>query len=87
MPTYEYECECGENITRICKIAEHSSEIECKCGKMAKQIIVGGFLHRDADIPWMRDAVKTLQPNHEPPVETRSGWKKYMKDRHLACIG
>lgn len=87
MPTYEYECECGNVITRVCKISEHKSDVTCACGKIAPQIIVGGFFHRDADILWMRDAIKTLQPDSEPKVETRQGWKNYMKDRHLACIG
>mgnify|MGYP003597238939 FL=1 len=87
MPTYEYECKCGKTITKVCKISEHKIKVRCSCGKMAKQIIVGGFLHRDANIPWMRDAIKTLQPDSEPKVETRQGWKRYMKDHHLACIG
>lgn len=87
MPTYEYECECGNVITKVCKISEHTPNVICQCGKIAPQIIVGGFFHRDADIPWMRDAIKTLQPDSEPKVETRQGWRNYMKDRHLACTG
>jgi hypothetical protein len=59
----------------------------CICGKRAKRVIVGPSVLRDADIPWMRDAVKTLQPDCERPVQTRQEWKKYMKENKLTCIG
>lgn len=87
MPVYEYECQCGQKIERVCKISEHTRSVDCVCGKEAKQILSNGVALRDSDLPWLTDAVKTLQPSYERPVQTRSEWKKYMKDHHLACIG
>ena len=87
MPTYTYDCECGNRITDISKISQMKKFKVCKCGKRAKRVIVMSTVHGDADLPWLRDAVKTLQPDDERPVQTRQEWKKYMRDNHLTCIG
>jgi hypothetical protein len=87
MPTYSYECRCGKTITDICKISQMKKFKVCVCGKRAKRIIVGPAVLRDEDIPWMKEAVKTLQPDCERPVQTRQDWKRYMRENHLACIG
>lgn len=41
MPTYEYACECGEQIEREFRMSEMKQTVKCpKCGKMAKRAIV-----------------------------------------------
>jgi putative FmdB family regulatory protein len=36
MPTYEYECACGEVTDRIVPLAERKTKVKCtKCGSMA----------------------------------------------------
>ena len=83
--TYEYECECGNRITRICRVAEHVRTVECECGRQAAQVIDFTVL-RDSDIPWMPSAVMNL-PDSKKPILTRQDWKRHLKENHLECVG
>jgi hypothetical protein len=39
MPTYSYQCECGEKQTLVIQMSKHRNWQPCKCGKRAEQII------------------------------------------------
>ena len=89
MPIYEYKCDRCRRVTEmICSVKEHQDRIKCKCGKNARIIISrNGAVHTDGDVKWLESARKTLQPDGEKPIETRSELKRYLKSHQLACIG
>lgn len=33
MPRYQYECNCGNEAIKDCKMSEYSPTITCDCGK------------------------------------------------------
>lgn len=35
---YDFECSCGEVVTRTMPMSEVKSKVKCKCGKMAKRV-------------------------------------------------
>jgi len=87
MPVYEFQCECGKLAEVICKVAERPDTVNCECGKMAKRILSSGAVHTDGDVKWLNSATKVLQPDHEPPIQTRSELKRYLRQRNLVCTG
>ena len=44
LPTYDYKCECGEEIEKTCSMADRKDKVKCsKCGKMAPRKWGGTF--------------------------------------------
>lgn len=87
MPTYDFECKCGQVTSKVFKISEVERFIKCKCGKKAKRIISTGFVLRDAGISWLPSASKVFQRPGERPVQTRQEMKQYLKSHNLVNIG
>lgn len=94
MPTYQYECKLCKKITeRVHRIDSIPKKVRCEtkgCGRMARRIIPqSGAIQCDSvnDVKWLPSACQTLQKHGEPPLQSRSEYKKYLKDNHLACTG
>lgn len=90
MPIYTYECKhCGTITESIYKVADRPDTETChKCGGDAGRILSShGAVHTDNDVKWLASACKVLQKPGEAPLETRSQWKRYLKDHHLIAVG
>jgi len=89
MPIYEYECDhCHKISEDIQNVNKKKKMIRCPCGHMAIGIISQhGAVHPDGDVLWLDSARKTLQPDYERPITTRSEYKRYLKEHHLECRG
>lgn len=84
---YEYLCKCGKRTEKVCHVSEHAFSIRCSCGKRARQIIGQGASLRDNDVPWLPDVVKVIQKVGERPIETRSGLRRYCREKGIECTG
>lgn len=89
MPIYEYLCpKCSKVHERIFKVTDFPEVVKCKfCGAYAHKIISAGAIQTDNDATWLPSAIKTLQPDHERPITTRTEYKKYLKDKGITPIG
>ena len=90
MPLYSYECsECGKLQDRILKLAEIWKAIKCQeCGGSTKKVITLGHGGIQRDEPtWLPDACEQLIPEGQKPFETRTEYKKYLKDKNLIAAG
>jgi putative FmdB family regulatory protein len=88
MPLYTFECNnCGKRQDFYYKIDDCPKEMLCKIcglGTAHKILAVGhGGIQTDNDVKWLPSACETLQPDHEPRLETRGQYKKYLKDRNI----
>lgn len=82
MPLYEFWCDnCKTSTERVQKLAEATQRIKCKCGKMAKKV-VGSSILRD-EPTWLPDSRRQLQYSDEKPFETRSEYKRYLKQHNI----
>lgn len=88
-PLYSYECPfCGAIQDKLYHIEDFPKTISCPCGKMAKKIIILGHGGIQGDEPvWLESAIKTLQPSCERPIQTRSEYKQYLKEKDIICKG
>ena len=86
---YEFKCTrgCRKVTERMYHVADCPEKIRCTCGKMAKKILSRGAIKLDGEVKWLPDAVKTLQPDGERSVTTRTEYNKYLKNHNLACVG
>jgi hypothetical protein len=84
---YEYECECGKITEKICHVSDHTKTIRCSCGKRARQIFGQGSILRDNDVPWLPGVANVIQAAGERPIETRSGLKRYCREKGIECKG
>lgn len=93
MPLYDYQCqECQHQQEEFFKLSDLPETVKCeKCNGEAKKIITFGHggLQCDGinDVPWLESALKTLQPDGEKPLQTRSEYKQYLKDKKLIAAG
>lgn len=69
------------------RITDFPESIECECGSRAKKILSVGAIETDNDVAWLPSAIKTLQPDHERPITTRTEYKKYLKEKGITPIG
>lgn len=89
MPIYTFECKCGKVTEEIYHIQDMPDSIKCpECGGAAGRIISPhGAIQTDGDVKWLPSACKTLLKHGEPPLETRSQWKAYLKRNNLIAAG
>jgi putative FmdB family regulatory protein len=85
MPIYEYLCRCGKKHEVFHKINRVPKKHRCSCGWLAKRVISLGGIQCDSvnDVKWLSSACKTLQHHGEPPLQSRSEYKKYLKDNNI----
>jgi putative FmdB family regulatory protein len=90
VPLYEFECQvCGKSHERVFKIVGCPTSQRCDCGGDARKVIVPGHggIKTDNDVPWLKSAVKVLQPDHERPIETRGEYNRYLKENNVIAAG
>jgi len=92
LPLYNFEClSCGSIKEEVFHIDDCPKSILCDCGSQAKKVIMighGGLqLDRERNIPWLKSAVKTLQPDCERPITTRTEYNNYIKEKGLIPVG
>ena len=94
MPLYEYQCDtCGFQIEYACKIAERPEAMPCDLdcpGKMRQIITLPNILMDDVvNIPWLQDfAAKRKEARFGGrPIQTRTEYRKYLKDNDLRPCG
>ena len=94
MPTYQYECARCKTITeKIHRMDSIPKKVRCSkagCGRMARRIIPrSGSIQCDSvnDVSWLPSACQTLQKHGEPPLQSRTEYRKYLKDNNIISIG
>ena len=86
MPLYTYLCEkCGVETDFFTPLNALPVVIKCSvCGKDAFRVIVKGHGGFHGDNPkWLEDAHKGLRDASEPPFESRTDWKKHLKENDI----
>lgn len=96
MPLYDYKCPvCGEITELFSKIRDMLDIIDCPaCGDIAWRIISVGHGGIQGDEPvWLDDSVRgalqdedEVRLGREPRIETRSDYKRHLRDRGIAEI-
>lgn len=83
LPLYTYSCEKCKAETEIAtSMATMLDEIVCPCGGVAKRVIVRGHGGFQSDQPkWLDDAHKGLCDPKDPPFESRTEWKRHLKEK------
>ena len=89
MPIYEFSCEkCDKVSEMMFGINDFPETITCQCGEKAKKILsTHGSVLTDGDVTWMPSASDALVKHHEPPVTTRTEYRRYLKENKLVPIG
>lgn len=89
MPIYTYECSCGHIFDEIFHVADRPDTMTCpKCEGVAGRIISPhGAILTDGDVKWLDSACKTLLRDGDPPITTRTEYKRYLKDHGLIAVG
>ena len=90
MPVYEYHCRiCKKTIEKFHKVNRVPKRIRCDCGCLAKKIISIPGVQADSinDVKWLPSACQTLQRHGEKPIESRSEYNRYLKEKGIACVG
>ena len=93
MPIYTYECRhCGETQDRLYPVSKYPKAVKCtQCCRMARMIIAPGHGGRFNDsiigVPWLKSALGNLQPDGEKPIESRSEYKRYLKEKNIIAAG
>lgn len=90
MPIYEYKCRCGKSHDKFHKVNRIPKTSRCSCGWLAKRVIAGsGAIQCDSvnDVKWLPSACKTLLKHGEPMLQSRSEYRRYLKDHNLVCNG
>ena len=90
MPIYEYKCRCGKSHDKFHKVNRIPKTSRCECGWLAKRVIAGsGAIQCDSviDVKWLPSACKTLLKHGEPMLQSRSEYRRYLKDHNLVCNG
>ena len=87
MCLYTYECEsCGKSMDKVFPMEDCPREVTCiHCHRMAKKVLATGHggIQTDGDVKWLPSACEVLQRHGEEPLETRTEYKKYLKDNGL----
>jgi len=93
MPIYTYECRhCGESQDRLYPVMSYPKAVKCsQCGRMARMVIVSGhggrFCDSNINVPWLASALGNLQPDGERPIESRTEYKRYLKEHDIIAAG
>ncbi|MBI9090149.1 MAG: hypothetical protein JEZ12_13115 [Desulfobacterium sp.] len=87
MPRYTYECtNCGKIFDLDLSLKNHVKQTVCeKCDGDAVQIMVPGHGGVQDDHPaWIDDSVRgCLQDPAERPIESRTEYKRHLKDNGI----
>jgi putative FmdB family regulatory protein len=88
MPIYSYDCRfCKKTTEEFHKISRIPKRIRCQCGHVARKVLSErGAVITDGSPKWLESAKLTL-PDSAKHIETRSDWRRFLKARHLECIG
>ena len=99
MPIYEYRCSCGKTQEKTYSMDSFPRTIKCGCGKRAVKLCTAGGFHlpnerapgiRDDHPAWIKDTANVLVDpemvyrKQAPRIESRSGLRRYLKERNLA---
>lgn len=91
MPLYEFECQkCGTAVEKVFKIDDCPKTVRCPvCRGRSRKVISYGGIQCDSinNVNWLPDALKTLQAEHEKPIETRGEHKRYLEKHGMVCKG
>ena len=82
MPVYEFRCEdCSQIMERVFKVDECPDVGGCSyCEGTAKKILPNDCGLRLDTPSWLTDQVRgVLQRDGEPPIETRTQHREYLK--------
>jgi hypothetical protein len=47
----------------------------------------GRFNDSIIGVPWLKSALGNLQPDGEKPIESRSEYKRYLKEKNIIAAG
>lgn len=87
MPTYSYLCnECQNKFDKLLPLSEYKTPQNCpECnGETKKQMTLGGI--QDDHPVWLDQSIRNqLQDTDSPhiPIETRTQYRKYLKDNDI----
>lgn len=88
---YTYKCRgCGREMDRSFKLDKAPGMIECPyCKDIAKRVLAVGHggIRTDSRVSWLPSACKTLLREDDPPIETRTEYKRYLKKEGLIATG
>jgi len=87
MPLYTYKCgNCEKEQDRFFRISEKPDTVPCECGAEARKILSASTVHGDEMPAWMRhpEVRGCLQNPYEKPIQSRSEYKRYLKDNGIA---
>ena len=85
MALYTFKCgKCGRIMDKIFPMKDCPCKIECiHCRGEAEKILSATSIQTDAKVSWLPSACEVLQRHGERPLETRTEYKKYLKDNGL----
>ena len=94
MPIYEYKCpDCETVFEQTYTLKEYDKKPqpvcpECK-GYRSTRHYAPLPIQCDSinDVKWLPSALKTLQGPGEKPIQSRSEWKRYCKEKGVICKG
>lgn len=85
MPIYHYKCpNCTTEYDQFLKLADYKTPVAChNCGHIGEKVITAQ-IQRD-EPTWLNDEVRgCLQDTEtEKPIETRTEYKRYLKDNGI----
>jgi putative FmdB family regulatory protein len=85
MPLYHYKCQnCKTGYDQFLKLADYKTPVPCpRCGRIGEKVITAQ-IQRD-EPTWLNDEVRgCLQDTEsEAPIETRTEYKRYLKDNGI----
>ena len=91
MPLYTYQCtKCDKEMDKVFSVKDCPRIVGCiYCGWPAAKILsVGhGGIQTDGDVKWLPSACEVLQRDGEPPLETRTEYRRYLKKEGLIPAG
>ena len=84
MPLYDYECKCGQTTEEFFHIGEYPSYIQCpECGRRAHKILNLVAVHGE-EATWIDDNLNaSLCGPSDPPITTRTEYKRHLKQHGL----
>jgi len=86
MPIYAWNCALHGEFESFYKMADKPKQAPCPdCGAESRQVLTIGGVEGDELPPWFRHehARGCLQSSGEKPIESRSEYKKYLRDRGI----
>lgn len=85
MPTYVWECEEHGKFESIFRMKDKPTKAPCpECSNPSYQVPVYGGIQSD-EPAWLYkdDTLGALQSPNEKPIENRTEWKRYMREKDI----